>query len=530
MSDASTERTLPIAKTFPLRFGAATDCAAIRYWLTAAGFNEETICRVLEIDELSDLRASTPEKADRNADGVLLPLLIRLFLYSVSLPHGQVADVVGPEMLATLQALDLLRSGTFALGQERGDWLYAPVLLYPVAGFLIASDRHDNPDGSPFDAPPDIVFPAIFAGTLRFLRLLPSGPMTAALDLCSGTGIAALVLGRTAERAIATDITPRATHFASFNRLLNGCSNVEVVEGDLFAPVGEQTFDRIVAHPPYVPALDDTMIYRDAGETGESIVRRCVEGLPRHLDRGGMFFTLCAGWDTDAGPFEARARRWLGDAGNEFDILFAVGSEKSPRDFVKEWAEHRGDAEREDIGRWDTLFARIGAHRQVYGALVMRRRPASAGTDPADRPVGTTRYRLSADTDGASFAWMFRWHDWTARQRAAGALSGAIEALHLRLPTTMHIRVTHTVVDGKLAPTDFVIESSRPFHATTRVDPWMATLLNHFDGQRPARAVYDGELAAGRLPPAFGPENFADLIERFIERGYLEIVQSRGTT
>jgi hypothetical protein len=142
--------------------------------------------------------------------------------------------------------------------------------------------------------------------------------------------------------------------------------------------------------------------------------------------------------------------------------------------------------------------------------------------------VDTARYRLSAATDAASFVWMFRWHAWTAGQRAAGTLSDAIGGLQLRLPHSMHILVTHTVADGRLAPTDFVLESSRPFLATTRVDPWMATLLNHFDGEQPAHAVYDAERAAGRLPPSFGPDNFADLIARFIERGYLEIAAPAG--
>lgn len=522
-SDATTMASQPTADAFPLRLGGPADCAAVRSQLIAAGFEETAICRVLRIDELSDLRSATPEMADEHADTALLALLIKLFLFSVSLPRASVERIMDTDLLTALQALDLLRSADFAVGQERGEWYYAPVLLYPVRGLLIASDRHDNPDGSPFVPPPDIVFPAIFAGTLRFLRLLPSGPMEAALDLCSGTGVAALALGRVAGRAVAADITARAAHFARFNRLLNGCENVAVVRGDLYAPVEGEVFDRIVAHPPYVPALDDTMIYRDGGETGESIVRRCVEGLPRHLRPGGMFLALCAGWDTDAGAFEARARAWLGDAGAEFDVLFAVGSEKSPRDFVKEWAEHRGDAERGDLGRWDTLFDRIGARSQAYGALVMRRRSPTTGPDAAARPGRTARYRLSAATDAACFEWMFRWQDWAADQRAAGTLSRAIADLRLRLPATVRVNVTHTVTGGKLAPTDFVIESARPFLATTRVDPWMATLLNRFDGERPARTVYDDEHAAGRLPPSFGPDNFADLIERFIERGYLEI-------
>src|SRR5262245_14194197 len=120
MSGVSVQRPA-LADTFPLRLGDAAEFAAIRSWLIAAGFDERTICRVLEIDELADLRSSTPETADHNADGVL-PLLIRLFLYSVSLPHALVADRIAPEMLAALQSLDLLRAGTFARGQEHGDW------------------------------------------------------------------------------------------------------------------------------------------------------------------------------------------------------------------------------------------------------------------------------------------------------------------------------------------------------------------------------------------------------------------------
>ena len=527
MSNTQTATSPPTADAFPLRLDRPTECATVRSRLVAAGFEEATLCQVMGITELSDLRTTTPAMADQHADSALLAILIKLFLFAVSLPRTAVEEAIEPDLLAALRALDLLRVGDFAVDRERGEWLYAPVLLDPVSGFLIASDRHNSPDGSPFVPPADIVFPAIFAGTLRFLGLLPSGPMEAALDLCSGTGIAAMALGRSAGRAVAADITPRATHFAHFNRLLNDCRDVEIMQGDLYAPVAGQTFDMIVAHPPYVPALDDTMIYRDGGETGESIIRGCVEGLARHLRPGGMFLTLCAGWDTDAGAFEERARAWLGETRDDFDVLFAVGTEKAPGEFVKEWAEQHGDVARANIGRWDTLFARIGAQSQVYGALMMRRH-ATLETDATARPAHTARYRLSAVTDTDCFAWMLRWLDWTDKHRAAGTLPGAIADLRLRLPATVRVVVTHTVTEGTLTPTNFVVESPRPFLATTRIDPWMAALLNIFDGERPARAVYDSEHAAGRLPTSFGPDNFADLIERFIERGYLEIAAPMG--
>src|SRR5437667_234719 len=96
-------------------------------------------------------------------------------------------------------------------------------------------DRHDNPDGSALVLASDVVFPALDAGTLRFLGIIPRSSTAEALDLCSGTGIGALVLSRHAQRVVAADITARAAHFARFNALLNGCPNVAVAQGDLYA-------------------------------------------------------------------------------------------------------------------------------------------------------------------------------------------------------------------------------------------------------------------------------------------------------
>src|SRR5207247_2324413 len=91
--------------------------------------------------------------------------------------------------------------------------------------------------------------PAALAGPLRFVGVSGRSPVADALDLCAGTGIAALVLSRHVERVVAADITPRAAHFARFNALLNSRPNVEIAVGDLYDPVAGRTFDRIVAHP-----------------------------------------------------------------------------------------------------------------------------------------------------------------------------------------------------------------------------------------------------------------------------------------
>src|SRR5439155_13634594 len=291
-------------QVIPLRLGSVADFSRVEALLRGVQFYEPNVCRVLGIASMADLGTVRPDQVDLTAAGsTTLALLIRLFLLIEQVPQEEVARAIEPEAVTALVALDLLGPAVTPDGAEAYG---ATVLLYPVAGLLIVSDRHENPDRSPFVAPADVVFPAIFAGTQRFLQILPCTPAKDVLDLCAGTGIGALALSRHAKRAVAADITARAAHFAEFNRLLNRCHNVEVAQGDLYQAVEGQTFDRIVAHPPYVPAATDTQVFRDAGETGEAILRRVIEGLPQFLRPRGAFYAVCAGWDAKDAPFEER--------------------------------------------------------------------------------------------------------------------------------------------------------------------------------------------------------------------------------
>ena len=235
----------------PLRMGTPEEFARVVSVMSAAGFDEATVCRTVKIEEIADLNSVEPDCLKDAPE--LLALFIRLFLFMDLVPRAEVERVLDRATVDSLLALDLLR-----IGEYGADRYYTPVFLYPVAGLIVASDRHTSPDGSAFEPPADIVFPAIFVGTLRFLRVIPQSPAAEGLDLCSGSGVGALVLSKQVGHVIASDITTRAAHFARFNSRLNGCDNVEPVVGDLFSAVAGRTFDRITAHPPYMPTFRPT--------------------------------------------------------------------------------------------------------------------------------------------------------------------------------------------------------------------------------------------------------------------------------
>jgi methylase of polypeptide subunit release factors len=392
-----------LTSEMPLRFASSDDYARVVAALREADFNEETICRTLKLSDMSDLGAAGFDNTDLSGTQPLLALFIRIFLFFEFVSRFELELLLDSSTFDSFLALDILRPV-----DESQSAYYTPVFLYPVANLYITSDRPVDLNGSVWE-PEDWVFPAIFEETLQFLRLLITSPADHALDLCAGSGIAALVLGQNAGNAVAVDITSRATRYAHSNGILNQCPNVEALQGDLYSAVAGRTFDRIVAHPPYVPALNDQLIYRDARETGEYLVRRIIEGLPQYLRAGGTYFGLSLNIDTEDLPFEERARQWLGDARHEFDLVFAVGEERTLESIIQRVGERDPSLDATDLARMRQALSNIKATRFIYGALAARRRMPEEQREPF-----TLRVKMNDATAGADFEEALRSRSWPA--------------------------------------------------------------------------------------------------------------------
>ena len=491
----------------PLRLGAPELFRRVRSSLQQASYDEAALCSVLKIPSLHLLGTLRREEIDLKPVGRKLALFIRLLLLGDAVLRDEFEAGVDSETRNAFLELDLLR-----LDEASGGTYFSPVFVYTVEGFVVASDRQTNPDGSAFSESPDMVFAALFPGTRQFLRILPSGGARDALDLCSGTGIGAFKLSRFARHVVATDITGRSAHFIRFNAALNGCDNVEARTGDLFDAVTGRQFDLITAHPPYVPSLGDDVVYRDGGETGERILRRIIEGLPGALRSGGMFFGMGVGLDTTHGAFETRVRGWLGESNKEFDIIFAYGDEKSPDKAVHDLLERARNIRTADRSRLTQAFQDSGATRLVYGALVIRRRAAGEDADP-----WTARPRLSSATIGQDFTEVFDLHRRTSCPGFVESLAGAKPVLSPHL----QVKATHAVQNGSLVPVDFVFEVQRPFANATRLDPWAVPLVARFDGKETVTNVHAQARSAGTIPAGFELSDFLALLALLIERGYV---------
>lgn len=127
-----------------------------------------------------------------------------------------------------------------------------------------------------------------------------SGPV---VDLCTGSGAIALTLAREfgdQVRISATDISADALVWAKRNQCLLECANVELLQGDLFAPLPKGVrYGLIISNPPYVSASDfarlpdevagfEPAIALSGGRDGLEIIRRIVEAAPRHMLPGAF--------------------------------------------------------------------------------------------------------------------------------------------------------------------------------------------------------------------------------------------------
>jgi len=181
---------------------------------------------------------------------------------------------------------------------------------------------------------PRVLIPRRDSETLVELVLAEIPDRSAALRLADvGTGSGALVLALLRElpaaRAVATDLHAGALALAAANAArLAVEERLELREGDLLSPLGDESFDVLVANLPYVPSGDidrlspevrhEPRAALDGGVDGLDLIRRLVAGCARHIAPGGLV-ALEHGFDQGApvrellerapGPFEPAQTR-----------------------------------------------------------------------------------------------------------------------------------------------------------------------------------------------------------------------------
>jgi SAM-dependent methyltransferase len=474
--------------------------------LRGAGYEDDAVAARVGVESVYAFRSVREGRSDPGGPRDALDALIRLFMDGEPLARSMVHALV-PGLAAAAERLGLLHSHPSDAAA-----LVPTVRLYPLHGLTIVSDlEHDpaSPVDVPFALPPDVVYAAITDSTRMFLALLPERRCARFLDLCAGTGIAGLLAAAYADEVVASDIAERSVAFARFNVALNGLTNVRAVCADVYDGLEGETFDRIVAHPPYMPAHDQAVIYRDGGDDGEQVTRRVLEGLPAHLRPGGRFDCIAILTDREDAPVEARVRALLGDRSDEFDVLVLVTQSNKPVDayarLVREGRVTFAEAERH-VQR----FSALQAERIVGCSLVLVRHEAP-------RPAVTVRRTRSPSTDAAAIEWVLGW------MRASGdpRLSEKLLEARPRVSPRARMDRDYGVGDDGWQAGECRIRVDAPFGMVVPVSLELAAILARCDGEATVREQLALLQRAGVLAGDLDPVAFADSVRSLIVGGFL---------
>jgi release factor glutamine methyltransferase len=164
--------------------------------------------------------------------------------------------------------------------------------------------------GLRFTVDPRVLIPrpeteVLVDAVLAFLRASGRARM---VDVGTGSGAIAVSVAVHEPRArvIAIDASLDAIAVAAENAALHGVARrIDILHGDLLAPI-EQPVDVVAANLPYL--TDDALAHLTgertslafepaaavvAGPDGLSVIRRCIDDLPRVLAPGGAVYVEC---------------------------------------------------------------------------------------------------------------------------------------------------------------------------------------------------------------------------------------------
>jgi ribosomal protein L3 glutamine methyltransferase len=209
--------------------------------------------------------------------------------------------------------------------------------------------------GVPFYIDERVIVPRSYLAELLYGDLLFRGEapfvdpatVTRVLDLCTGSGCLAILACDVFPhaRVDAVDISAAALEVAAINVANHDLQQrIHLLRGDLFAPVGAETYDIILSNPPYVatktaaelPAefAHEPRLALDGGADGLDIVRRILAEASAHLTpQGGLLCEIGRGAGILQTEYPDKQFLWLDTADSTSEVLWisAEAMQEAPR-------------------------------------------------------------------------------------------------------------------------------------------------------------------------------------------------------
>lgn len=198
--------------------------------------------------------------------------------------------------------------------------------------------------GVPFYVDERVIVPRSYIGEIMVGDLLTGhaeslvpdrDEVDSVLDLCTGSGCLAILAARIFPNAsvTATDLSVDALDVAKINVNRHGlAAQIELIAGDLFAPLHGRRFDLILANPPYVAEAEvdafdaeyraEPRMAHVSGVDGFELVRRILVEAPDYLsDDGLLICEIGTGGEQLEAEFPHLPFLWLDTESSEGEVF-----------------------------------------------------------------------------------------------------------------------------------------------------------------------------------------------------------------
>ncbi|MFD8535035.1 DUF7059 domain-containing protein [Streptomyces rubrogriseus] len=500
------------ASLSPLPSADRPDVATrLRDALLGASFTADGLLELLGAPAYAALSRSETVPALRATRGdTPLELLVRLFLLQQPVPHARVADVLPVD--ACLESGWLDRAGDDEVtatvdvrpygGPGGEDWFVVSDLGCAVGG---AGGIGNHAEG---------VVLGVGGASTTLAGLTVRTPVSAALDLGTGSGIQALHAAAHATRVTATDVNPRALHITALTLALSGAPAADLREGSLYEPVADdETYDLIVSNPPFVISPGARLTYRDGGMGGDDLCRSLVQQTGERLNEGGFAHFLANWQHVEGEEWTDRLRSWVPRGCDAWIVQREVQDVTQYAElWLRDAGDHRGDPA-DYQARYDAWLDEFEARKVKavgFGWITLRRTGAADPSvvaeewpHPVEQPLGEA---VRAHFDRVDY---LRSHDDAALLEAHFTLSAEVVQEQVGLP-------------GAEDPEHVVLRQNRGMRRATRVDTVGAGFAGVCDGTMSAGRILDAiAQLVGEDPVALRDRTPAQ-IRLLVEQGFLE--------
>jgi Methyltransferase small domain len=476
-----------------------SDAKRLRDFFLEAGYAEGKLRQKLGTKDLPSSRRNLTGLLDRTREPDRLNTLLRWFWIGTPQAASAIKDCV-PSWLTTL----LLECG---LLHQDGSQLFPNVMLVPAKGFLFVSDGASKIDAGDSEL---VLWPNPTSLLLSLFTVRRSSRAT--LDLGTGSGIQAIVAASHSQSVVATDLSPRAVSFATFNVRLNGIENVECLVGDMFHPVAGRNFDLIISNPPFFITPSTRYLFCDNPMDLDQLCHRLVREAPMYLNEGGHFQMLCEWAEISGQPWRERISEWFSNTGCDAWVMRTYA--RDPSEYAQQYVDSIAAAPDRHAELYAAHMAYFRERRvtAIHGGVVSMRRRSSQNWIS----IEDVR-RIPKGPFGESVLLAFSARDFLQSHAADHQLL----ATTLKLSPDARLEQVLKQAETGWKPASLTLKLVTGFEYSMGLQPLVAEFLSRCDGTRSLREVTGDFAVKVKAPLGQVQKECLGVIRKLIERGFV---------